>query len=481
MKKLTLLLLLALAVGAGASKDTTDITFVPCSTTIANAHDKDTIYIRYGKAVWKNGNYISNKGLYVFGISDANGNKPDILDSGVYLFHKAPFYFAARATDTIRVSNLRFTGMSKHTEGTITITGSKAFRIDHCSFYDSLNQSRSYKGGLGSEGVIDNDSFVARHEFSWQAITPFGENATTWAEPEAFGTGHNVFIEDCAFLFSYDNDGAIDAEGGGKFVCRYCVIDGTSVANHGFDSGGLRGNPYTEIYNNIFTNPHANLVLSGMLRSGTAVIYNNTITGTYQFWFVFRNYRSDPEFNGSHTGPVGTTLIDTVNRFVGGDTGTANFVYKYETNESDTVTWYHDDSLISKGHITWHPGDKWATTYYYQSCGLCLGFSPCDSNRIVSDSGYPCMDQIGRGVNQSLSPVYAWNNVFNGDSTPSFTVGYSTREKLQIRVNRDFYENTPKPGYVAYTYPHPLRTLMDGTQSTPSTPKKKVIARIGRK
>ncbi len=51
---------------------------------------------------------------------------------------------------------------------------------------------------------------------------------------------------------------------------------------------------------------------------------------------------------------------------------------------------------------------------------------------------------------QALEPVYSWNNTLNGNNV-NITAHYANDQE-----GRDFYNNTPMPGYTPYTYPHPL-------------------------
>jgi len=76
---------------------------------------------------------------------------------------------------------------------------------------------------------------------------------------------------------------------------------------------------------------------------------------------------------------------------------------------------------------------------------------------------YPCLDQVGRAPDtnsdgmQELEPIYEWDNYNNGQDE---AIGVSRTCALMaehIQEGRDFYENTPRPGYMPYTYPHPLR------------------------
>ena len=93
---------------------------------------------------------------------------------------------------------------------------------------------------------------------------------------------------------------------------------------------------------------------------------------------------------------------------------------------------------------------------YMAPWGICDGTGPYDGN-LPGMNGYPCVDQPGRstdsglGTSQSLEPVYEWNNLLNGNNT-----GIWTRSPSYIAAGRDFYSDTPRPGYTPYPYPHPI-------------------------
>lgn len=458
MKQFLLILMLAGVAIAADSHTVSTNTLSAIRSACSAASAKDTVRIPFAKYMMNDSVYI-NKSLIIIG-TDSAGHRPYMIDSCATGFLRAPFIFDVTVNDTVRISNLEFTCMTKHTDGVVTVRRSKAFRIDHCKFTDSTNGSRCIEGYLGAEGVCDNDSFVLSSENSVQAITPLGNDSISWLT-NVIGTGNNFFIEDCVALFSYDNDGFLDCQSGGNTVVRHCIVSGSSVANHGFESGGAtkRGVPSMEVYNNTFLSPNEKIVTPLGFRSGSQVVFNNTVSGTFQNWCVLYNYRSKPEFEGTHTGGIGTVLYDTINQFTGSNISRLSYVYKISSNEIDTVISYTTTSVTGKGRITWNKGDKYAITFYSQPfCGLCLGYSPCDGNE-PGQEGYPCRDQIGRGAGQILEGTYAWNNVYNGDNTPSFTIGYTTREKTHIKLGRDVFENTRKTNYIPYTYPHPLTLL----------------------
>ena len=58
-------------------------------------------------------------------------------------------------------------------------------------------------------------------------------------------------------------------------------------------------------------------------------------------------------------------------------------------------------------------------------------------------------------------PLYEWNNTLNGKNLfPEVHRGGTSpcSETDHIRAGRDYFVNTPRPGYKPYTYPHPLVT-----------------------
>jgi hypothetical protein len=129
------------------------------------------------------------------------------------------------------------------------------------------------------------------------------------------------------------------------------------------------------------------------------------------------------------------------------------------------------------------------TTCNYGGIGYCDGSGSIDNNDDAS--GYICHAQPGAGkiVNGKFTsdPIYVWGNtnlnicmgganVFqtctnNGDC-PSSTCNVSTNKypntvsvstdgtnTTQIQANRDYFENTARPGWVPYQCPHPLAGL----------------------
>jgi hypothetical protein len=105
--------------------------------------------------------------------------------------------------------------------------------------------------------------------------------------------------------------------------------------------------------------------------------------------------------------------------------------------------------------------------------GLCSSSNPYDGR--LESTGWPCLDQPGRGggltgANQESIPLYSWNN----GSLPTCATGGACDNTTFIRLNIgdqspyikstphvngqvDYVNNgsTPKPGYTPFVYPHP--------------------------
>lgn len=204
-------------------------------------------------------------------------------------------------------------------------------------------------------------------------------------------------------------------------------------------------------------------------------------------------YVENSDFN--YTGVSGRAAID-------GGAG-ARYVFRYNTVSNSYVinhgtetsgrkrstfsveiyknTFQHDSNWFTAVHLRGGTGvifdntasgfngmivlDNYRSHKAYAPWGRCDGTNKYDGNQ--DSSGYPCIDQIGRSTDtglvtaQSHEPVFAWRNTLNG-------AGAEVRSKSpQVLEGRDFYNNTVRPGYSPYIYPHPL-TLGSTTLAPPS-------------
>ncbi len=142
-------------------------------------------------------------------------------------------------------------------------------------------------------------------------------------------------------------------------------------------------------------------------------------------------------------------------------------VYENTISNSDTTrhfflrggTGYIYNNTLTGSSVAFHLRNYRSISAGSTPCA-CDGTCSVDGNE--ETNGYPCNDQIGRGYNQTLVPYYEYNNTVNG-SDADFIVSGSSQH---IQENRDYYNDTPKPGYTPYTYPHPLTI----TNPSPNAP-----------
>ncbi len=231
-------------------------------------------------------------------------------------------------------------------------------------------------------------------------------NEIDWGGPGAF------YVENCtinhASTISPSAHYALDQFKGSRTVYRYNTFNNATISSHGTETGHrFRGMRHFEIYENEFNYTSTAVDTNMYMRGGTGVIFNNTVIGAttgigWNTFIKFSNFRS---------------VVDT-----------------------------------------------------YPPWGRCDGSSPYDENQEGED-GYRCVDQIGAGtsrmldiaggppdydpsggwVENELDPVYVWNNTIPGTPTWGDVAG-----EVHILENRDFYEDTMRPGYTPFQYPHPL-------------------------
>jgi hypothetical protein len=276
-------------------------------------------------------------------------------------------------------------------------------------FNCTFNNSDTAGNGFDSGGInLKNPQFT---DPSWSTASTMGAADTTGL--------NNTYIENCTFnglIFQ-----ALDFDDNSRTVVRYNTFNDSGLTSHGQDSSPS-GNRHTEIYNNTWTfhtsgtDPNGNAyplnqAYGVLFRGGTGVIYNNVMPAiSSQQW----GSKSSIEF--------GDFNIETVPNAVPCQT-------VYPSARQVGQTW-----IGSGGYAYSTPG----TT-------------------AVNGTGY------------STDPVYIWGNtgtgnystfntVMQGSATVGTSCGNGEVVGTFIQSGRDVMIGTQKPGYTAYTYPHPLRT-----------------------
>jgi hypothetical protein len=254
-------------------------------------------------------------------------------------------------------------------------------------------------------GVIDHCYFTASDcdgiFVRMSRYGPSGVGAESFMYPVGFGSSSFVFFENNIFkrtcTVPNSSTEAIDTQGGGRWVARYCYFYDCFLFSHGSESGDPeRGGYAIEIYNNTFYwhMPTDRYFTSFFLRGGTALVHSNNFSNL----------------------------------------------------QSICRTWVRrSDEAIGR------------------SFGRCDGSKPWGGN--TSPTGYPCLDQVGRGRASGSSPsavqpqesypARLWsNNLIN------VTAPFSHINPSYVVEGRDYLYSTDSsarlPGYSPYTYPHPL-------------------------
>jgi hypothetical protein len=471
--------------GVAATESGTTVAATTCQATdvqaaIEQAKDGYVVLVPEGTCTWTTPVGITNKSIILKG---AGMDKTIIIEN---LSTSASSLYAIIALGKpVRITGFTFDGTkTRDNHASVEVagpSGSPLFRIDHMKFVNVTERGISANAVYG---LIDHNILlrIPSGPYSPTLISVFGDVDASWNRSQDMGTSNAVFMEDNILVQNLGNNGPFDMYRGARYVFRYNNMYGYNLGHHGFDSD-VRGEVNAEVYNNCFVNaapvetspyvlhpysdcsvnplPTGALFHHGTLfefRSGSGIIFNNVVTkpsnatandGGYDVFVLMRNYRSSDG---------------------------------YITNYGYTFPW---DGL--------HPGN-----------GVCDGTNSLDGN-LPGMYGYPCKDQIGRTSGfgpdgkQTLSPIYSWNNNFNGKiGGHLFPGGYATfmcpktnsvfvskNDKpapgepyswvcrntitgvsstlhdyypLQIVEGRDFFNGVTRPGYTPYAYPHPLQT-----------------------
>ena len=387
-KALFILTVLAVAIPLSIKCNAATIRASSCSqahveTAIFSAATGDTVVMPAGNCTWSTIVTIpSNKKITLLGA----GMESTVITAN-------PVGLVMNMTS----SGSRLTGLTMK-DAWIYIDGD-GWRVDHCKFYnatvaDGGVQVRGQRDYNHPTGLIDHCYF---HNTSVLIIGDANLMANgLWAQPLNLGSAIGVvYVEDCTFMAT-EFTNAIDANYGGRYVFRHNTITDAYVEAHSVQ-GDHRATQKWEIYNNTFRQVSRAMWVPMMLRGGTGVVFNNTLTGT---WGLSR------------------ISLDNV-----------------RSCESRPVSGRCD------GSSPWDGNQAGGNGY---PCRDQIGRST-DASLWTTNNPYPT---------QALEPAYAWNNK-HGANDVTFYQHSCAQSVAHIQPGRDFIDNVQKPGYVPYTYPHP--------------------------
>jgi hypothetical protein len=390
--------------------------------------DGDTIMLPAGVFTWSTKVSIT-KAITILG---AGVGSTTIVSNIISAAKNAPFYVVS--TGPVRISGLTCFGGPGDTRGFIWMD-SAGFRIDHCAFTNLTERGVEAWSTANSWGVVDHCTFD-KLSGSPQGVSVFGDGDAAWSRPLSLGTDQAVYIEDCTFSWPTAADSCVDMYDGARVVFRHNQVTNANVGSHGLDSGKYRSPVSWEIYDNS-CNVTDTLARQFLFRGGTGVVFDNTVTSTYQ-----------------------------------------------SISSKIEVTSYRATGTCIFASYNW---------------GFVSGENPYDGNRDCY--GWPALDQIGAtpptdppdiksgpplaGYSvQGSSPAYVWGNIisingappvemrmgiatYSGECYPTGACGDANVASL-IQENRDFFNGTQRPGYTPYVYPHPLATGESTPMPTPT-------------
>jgi hypothetical protein len=415
-----------------------------------------------------------DKTVIIDGLSRAGckGNSPIFMNVKSHLpWRLADFTLQGSAPDPGQCSqHIRVAGASH------------SFRIDDITFSNMQTTAIATNGDLW--GVIDHCTFngnrhlrgiLIQHD-QWQEVGGFGDNS--WAQPDTMGTAQAVYVENCVFnIANPAGAGSVACQGGGRCVARYNQLQ--TLGTHGTESSGRqRGVRQFEVYNNTVRDLGNSITGAVMMvRGGTGLIFNNTVTTAFPANYpnlaalsIFRETdaffpwgRAPSKYKGAcdGTGPLdsndGTIYAGGIVPSTGNSTTDYLVITPnpgWATNQWASATgWYSIRNLTEGWGASIKQNDDHTVTTYPKSQpgNITHTWNPGDQWQILKV--YPCIDQPGRGVGDYLSgngsapptptgwpheaidPIYAWGNTRNGQ--PFYLHAFYNH----VQPNRDYYDD----------------------------------------
>jgi hypothetical protein len=453
------------------------------------AVDGDTITIPAGSFIWMTGVALT-KDITLQGVGVAQTIIKDAVQNSQLINWQLSPNGVARITG-IEFQNGGRVNVGLAPGGIIHITGSNTngsqFRFDHNKWLD-LN---GYFVTDTVIGVIDHNTIlVGQKVVEW--IYPYGNSWNggshgdgSWAAPANWGSSQFLFIEDNVITNSntvYEGQ-LTDAFNGGRFVVRHNMITNQAIGNHGTETPGRgRSGRAEEIYNNTFDCNHVNRFVSGN-RGGSELFHDNTIVncggaaaakptlssfrmlGSFSPWGGAegtnrwdKNNIGNPFYSGTLTGVSGNTVTIngagwTPNQWQGYilKRNAGGFSY-IQNNTSNTITFAND---VFGSHPPYAIGNVIVINKVDQSLDQA---GAGQSTLISGDNPTP-----PPGFNQIAEPCYIWNNTNDGSPFNNFD---PQTDNIQEGIH--YFNNTILPGYVPFTYPHPL--VIGGSPTPTPTP-----------
>lgn len=365
-------------------------------TAINSAQNGDTVIVPNGSCTWT-GDIVFSKGIRLLG--ETKGSVNITHSAGTLNLVSV----TTNASNSVEIANLNFlAGSVSGTAEYLSVAGSGKPALIHDNYFQNKGFTVGCIKWSAVGGVVWNNVFESLEangsgggcfQLKSESLGSSWATASTMGTADTNGTS-NVYIENNTFRKIILQ--AIDVDDNMRVVIRYNTFDNSGFVYHGADTS-THGVRHVEVYNNTFI----------FTASGSG--YNFPLN--LNWWSYMR-----------------------------GGTGV-----------------WTDNVMPNISSQAW--GNKPEITMIVQNLRRNAGPYPCWPV-------YPAPHQVGQSHNGTTTvtdPVYIWNNTGTGSSTPSIA-DYSPNEcgagalstSQFVQAGRDFVVGTPKPGYVKYTYPHPL-------------------------
>lgn len=344
------------------------------------------------------------------------------------IYHTAGYLLEiATSGNPFRMSGFTLVGdkdNSNYKYGIIGIIGgSKSFRADHfrINLENGYFPDFNYAVPSGFEfwgqpyGVMDHCELNLVDRGAFYVLHGDGEGDDAWAKDAGFGGPDFLFIEDWK-ITNHGNGGVVnDSYHGGKWVVRHGHAQGASIGQ---------------------THPTGG---SGRARGARAWESYNVTTE--------RGVNGKEQFNAYYI-QSGSGVI---------------FGVKAGSNYSNLIT-MHSKRASPPGtsYPQWAPPDGWG---YYPSVYDANGGAIDQPGRGRGDllvNPFPNVKNAATGADssspainprQTIEGVYEWDNEFTTAGGGLKIANYNGNVLIE---GRDYFQDTPKPGYTPYVYPHPL-------------------------
>jgi hypothetical protein len=472
--------------------------FVNVSSAVASAPAGSTVLIPPGTNVWTQTLNLNN-GVSIKG---SGTNQTVIIDEEsrannggqIFILTGNPIYLT-------ELSNLQLCGGVTNTSpnyfGAVvcSVTTATSWRIDHVLFNGLYAKNIATYGNAFS--VIDHNIFLMRaiaiEDNGYVDGDQFGDQSYVLPPTYGLNSSNCLYIEDNFFTNIIGGQaGASDGENGARVVFRHNTVCNEYFANHGTETGGRsRSERSFEIYDNAFnfspSAPNYPYWTIANIRGGSGVIFSNTVNG-YTSIVGLRDFRSTDAYcgqwypfggatgtnpwdsnsptlylSGTSSAPAGSGFLQVaganwaINQWVGYTLVNTNSGYFSPVNSNSVNTMYYLGLGLVQSHppMTFNTGDHFKLYLVYATLdqpGRGSGDLLVDDGMDANNNEYVINTSFGVPAypREALEPIYCWSNTLNGVLT-GMASPYPN-----IQTGRDFYNNTPKPGYAQFAYPHPL-------------------------